>query len=321
MLRGLVATGILSKGNLLAEKLREGIITQAEYDQMMGVFARDPFEADLQPWQRLSGNRPQLDFPWLPQIRTSNETASEKNSNASVGAAAPSTSESQRKIIILFGPPGAGKGTQAPRIVEELSTPQLSTGDMLRAAVAARTEVGLRAKALMESGQLVGDDIVVSIIKDRIAESDCVKGFILDGFPRTLEQSKALDALLAENGEAVSLVLALVVPDEVLEARICGRWVHKSSGRTYHATNNKPKSLIDAGDSAVPCLENMLDDETGDPLMQRADDTAEALATRLDGYHKMTVPILEHYKPTGAVIRIDGNRGVDAIWADVQKAL
>ena len=192
---------------------------------------------------------------------------------------------------------------------------------MLRAAVAAQTEIGLKAKALMESGQLVGDDIVVGIIKDRIAEPDCAKGFILDGFPRTLQQTKALDALLAEKGEAVSLVLALVVPDEVLEARICGRWVHKSSGRSYHAANKKPNSLVAAGEGAVPSTDNMLDDETGGPLMQRADDTAEALTKRLEGYHKMTVPILEHYEPTGTVTRIDGNRGVDAIWADVKKAL
>ena len=228
---------------------------------------------------------------------------------------------SPRKITILFGPPGAGKGTQAPRIVDKLGTPQLSTGDMLRAAVAAKTEVGLKAKALMESGQLVGDDIVVGIIKDRIAEPDCAKGFILDGFPRTLEQTKALDALLAEKGEAVGLVLALVVPDDVLEARICGRWVHKSSGRSYHATNKKPRSLVEAGEGAAPSAENMLDDETGEPLMQRADDTAEALTKRLEGYHKMTVPILEHYEPAGVVEPVDGNQPIDAIWTDVEKVL
>ena len=244
-----------------------------------------------------------------------------KRARMAMGSPSAEVEQAPRKITILFGPPGAGKGTQAPRIVDKLGTPQLSTGDMLRAAVAAKTEVGLKAKALMESGQLVGDDIVVGIIKDRIAEPDCAKGFILDGFPRTLEQTKALDALLAEKGEAVSLVLALVVPDHVLEARICGRWVHKSSGRSYHATNKKPRSLVEAGEGAAPSAENMLDDETGEPLMQRADDTAEALTKRLEGYHKMTVPILEHYEPAGVVEPVDGNQPIDAIWTDVEKVL
>ena len=141
------------------------------------------------------------------------------------------------------------------------------------------------------------------------------------GFPRTLEQTKALDALLAEKGEAVSLVLALVVPDEVLEERICGRWVHKSSGRSYHATNKRPKSLLDAGDGATPCAENMMDDETGEPLMQRADDTAEALTKRLEGYHNMTVPILEHYKPMRVVNEVDANKAIDAIWTDIEQVI
>merc|ERR1719159_1136804 len=121
-----------------------------------------------------------------------------------------------RTILILFGPPGAGKGTHSPNIVEKMCTPSLSTGDMLRAAVAAGTEVGLKAKAAMESGALVTDDIVIGIIKDRIVAEDCMKGFILDGFPRTLEQSIALDALLAEKNEAISSIIAFNVPSEVL---------------------------------------------------------------------------------------------------------
>merc|ERR1719316_746204 len=141
-----------------------------------------------------------------------------------------------------------------------MGIPQLSTGDMLRDAVAAGTDVGKRAKEVMESGGLVSDDIVIGIIRDRIAAEDCSKGFILDGFPRTLEQSTALDALLAEKGEAVSRVLAFDVPAEVLEERICGRWMHKASGRSYHVKFKPPKSLKEG---ETPSAENMKDDETG----------------------------------------------------------
>ena len=151
-------------------------------------------------------------------------------------AAAPKKSAAgseARKIMILFGPPGAGKGTHAPKIEAKLGTPQLSTGDMLRAAVAAGTPVGKQAKAAMDAGALVTDDIVCGIIADRIKEPDCASGFILDGFPRTVEQAKKLDEVLAKNGEAVAKVVELQVPDAVLEERICGRWVHKASGRSY----------------------------------------------------------------------------------------
>ena len=126
--------------------------------------------------------------------------------------------------MILFGPPGAGKGTHGPKIEDKLGIPQLSTGDMLRAAVAEGTEIGKKAKGLMAAGKLVGDDIVIGIIKDRIQQPDCDTGFILDGFPRTLPQAKAVDALLAESGECVNSVMSLEVPDAVLEERICGRW-------------------------------------------------------------------------------------------------
>ena len=207
--------------------------------------------------------------------------------------AAPPVEPGARTIIILFGPPGSGKGTQAPRIVDALGTPQLSTGDMLRAAVAAGTEVGKKADEVMKSGALVDDDLVAAIIKDRIAADDCKGGFLLDGFPRTVGQAEKLDAILKETNESVSMVLRLCVPDEDLEARICGRWIHQASGRSYHATNKKPKSLPDG---AEPSAENMLDDETNEPLMQRKDDTKEALVERLKGYHEMTTPLLDHYK-------------------------
>ena len=175
------------------------------------------------------------------------------------GSAASTDKKKQwRKVVMLFGPPGAGKGTQAPKIVEKLRLPHLSTGDMLRAAVAAQTEVGKKAKALMSSGQLVTDDIVIGIIRDRINESDCGWGFILDGFPRTLPQAEALDKMLTEGyGETVTTVVNFSIPDEVLEERICGRWIHKKSGRSYHVKNAKPKSLVAAGAGAKPSAANM----------------------------------------------------------------
>jgi len=189
---------------------------------------------------------------------------------------------------------------------------------MLRAAVAAGTEVGKQAKAVMDSGGLVSDEIVVGIIKDRVLESDCSKGFILDGFPRTVEQANKLDDMLSASGEKVSSVVELSVPDEVLEERICGRWIHKSSGRSYHVSFAPPKSLPSG---AKPDESNMLDDETGEPLMQRGDDTAEALKSRLDAYHKQTVPILTHYKPTGVVSSVDANQSQEEVWTGIKTAL
>lgn len=225
-----------------------------------------------------------------------------------------------RNIMILFGPPGAGKGTHGPKIENLLGIPQLSTGDMLRAAVAAQTEVGKKAQAIMKAGGLVSDDIVVGIIRDRIQQEDCKLGFILDGFPRTLEQAKALDKMLAEEGAAVTKVIELQVPDEILEERICGRWIHKSSGRSYHVKFAPPKSMKVDGDGK-PVKETMLDDETGEPLMQRPDDTSSALVKRLAGYHGETVPILKHYEPNGVVKTVNANQKMDGVWGEVLASL
>merc|ERR1719491_354977 len=249
------------------------------------------------------------------------KTADATPAAAPVADAAPASAPEKvasggRTIMVLFGPPGAGKGTHAPKIVARLGTPQLSTGDMLRAAVAAGTSVGLEAKSVMESGGLVSDELVVNIIKDRIKEDDCRKGFILDGFPRTVAQAQMLDQVLAETSERVALVVELAVPDAVLTERICGRWVHKASGRSYHAKFAPPKSLTPGDEPSTSW--NMLDDETGEALMQRADDTEEALKTRLDGYHSETVPILSHYEPTGVVRRCDANQEADAVWSAVE---
>merc|ERR1719343_88908 len=225
-----------------------------------------------------------------------------------------------RKIMMLFGAPGAGKGTQGPKIVEELGIPQLSTGDMLREAVAAGTEVGKRAKEVMASGGLVSDEIVVGIIADRIKADDCKTGFILDGFPRTLAQTKALDEMLAKTGEAVSLVMAFDVDAGLLEERICGRWIDKASGKSYHVKYAPPKSMK-LGPDGKPIPASMKDDESGAQLIQRPDDTAEALKKRLDSYSKQTVPILDHYASKGIVVHVDGGRTMPEVWADVKGKL
>jgi len=225
-----------------------------------------------------------------------------------------------RNILILFGPPGSGKGTHGPNIEDMLNLPQLSTGDMLRAAVANKTEIGKKADAVMKAGGLVSDDIVVGIIRDRIKEPDCKFGFILDGFPRTLKQAKALDEMLAKEGACVTKVIELQVPDEVLEERITGRWIHKSSGRSYHVKYAPPKSMK-KDKNGKPIPKTMKDDETGEPLMQRKDDTAEALAKRLKGYHMETVPILEHYRPHGIVGEVNANQSMEGVWEEVLEAL
>lgn len=191
---------------------------------------------------------------------------------------------------------------------------------MLRAAVAAQTDVGKKAQAIMKAGGLVSDDIVVGIIRDRIRDPDCRFGFILDGFPRTLVQARALDKMLSEEGAAVTKVVELQVPDGVLEERICGRWIHKKSGRSYHIKFAPPKTMK-LGPDGKPIPESMTDNETGEPLMQRPDDTAQALKKRLASYHGETVPILDHYRPHGVVKEVNANQGMDGVWNEVLGSL
>jgi adenylate kinase len=180
---------------------------------------------------------------------------------------------------------------------------------MLRQAVSDQTEIGKKADAIMKAGGLVSDDIVIGIIRDRISHDDCRFGFILDGFPRTLKQARALDAMLAKEGAFVTKVIELQVPDGVLEERICGRWIHKGSGRSYHVKFAPPKSMkLDKNGEPIPAT--MKDDQTNEPLMQRPDDTATALTKRLQGYHKDTVPILDHYKPKGVVRVVNANQNM-----------
>jgi len=212
--------------------------------------------------------------------------------------------------MMIFGPPGAGKGTQAPKIVEMTGAKHLSTGDMLRAAVANKTPLGVKAKAAMSAGQLVSDDLVVGIVVEALG--DLLKAgtnFLLDGFPRTLPQAKALDEYLNKQGAPINTVINLQVPFEVLEERITGRWIHKPSGRSYHTKFNPPK------------VEGK-DDETGEDLIQRKDDTAEALKIRLNAYSTSTMPILAHYNAINkeTVKNIDANQQMEIVWTQIRSA-
>ncbi|HET7867025.1 MAG TPA: adenylate kinase [Burkholderiaceae bacterium] len=180
--------------------------------------------------------------------------------------------------LILLGAPGAGKGTQAAFICQKFGIPQISTGDMLRAAVKAGTPLGLAAKQVMDSGGLVGDDIIIGMVKERIAQPDCANGFLFDGFPRTIPQADAMKAA----GVKLDFVLEIDVPDDVVRERVTGRRVHGASGRVYHIKFNPPK--VDGKD-----------DVTGEALDQRADDTLEKVNTRLEKYHAETEPLVGYY--------------------------
>lgn len=181
--------------------------------------------------------------------------------------------------LILLGGPGAGKGTQANYIKEKYQIPQISTGDMLRAAVKAGTELGKKAKEVMDSGRLVSDDIILGLVKERIKEDDCKKGFLFDGFPRTIPQADAMK----DAGVPIDAVVDIDVPDAEIIKRMSGRRVHLASGRTYHIVFNPPK------------VEGK-DDETGEPLIQRDDDQEETVRKRLDIYHDQTEPLIDYYK-------------------------
>jgi adenylate kinase len=203
--------------------------------------------------------------------------------------------------LILLGPPGAGKGTQASRLVKERGMVQLSTGDMLRAAVAAATPVGLAAKAVMESGGLVSDEIVSGILSERLDQPDARAGFILDGYPRTDVQAHSLDAMLAEKGLVLDHVIELVVDEDALVDRITGRFTCGSCGEGYHDRYKQPKA---AGVCDVCGASN---------FKRRADDNAETVRQRMAEYRAKTAPIIPHYEGRGIVSRVDGMAAMDAV--------
>ena len=211
--------------------------------------------------------------------------------------------------IILLGPPGAGKGTQAQRLVERHGIPQLSTGDMLRAAVKAGTEVGKRAKAVMDAGNLVSDEIVNAIVSERIDQADCAKGFILDGYPRTLPQADAVDSMLAGKGLALDHVIELQVEDEVLVSRIAGRYSCAHCGAGYHDTNQRPE------------VEGVCDRCGGTEFKRRPDDNPETVRTRLWAYYKQTAPLIGYYYAKGKLRTVDGMADIDTVTAAIETIL
>ena len=211
--------------------------------------------------------------------------------------------------LILLGPPGAGKGTQASRLVKERGLVQLSTGDMLRAAVAAQTPVGLQAKSVMESGGLVSDEIVNGVLSERLDHDDARKGFILDGYPRTNVQALALDAMLTEKGLALDHVIELEVDEDALVDRITGRFACGKCGEGYHDRHKQPK------------VSGVCDVCGATDFKRRPDDNADTVRTRMAEYRAKTAPILPHYEARGLVSRVDGMADMDAVAASIDAVL
>jgi len=213
--------------------------------------------------------------------------------------------------VILLGPPGAGKGTQAQFITEKYGIPQISTGDMLRSAVKAGTELGLKVKDIMASGGLVSDEVIIALVQERIQQADCSNGFLFDGFPRTIPQAQAL----VDAGVTIEYVVEIAVDDEQIVSRLSGRRVHENSGRVYHVDHNPPKS-------------EGLDDETQEPLIQREDDKEATIRNRLSIYHNQTKPLVEFYTQLSGIdsvgpvfSTIDGLGGLDEVQARIVTAL
>lgn len=210
------------------------------------------------------------------------------------------------KKMLIMGPPGAGKGTQAEKIIEFFNIPHISTGDMFRAAIHDKTEIGLLAKTYIDAGNLVPDEVTVGIVKERLAKDDCKNGFLLDGFPRDIHQAEMFKEMLKELGISIDLVLNIDVDHEKLINRIIGRRICPDCGRTYHIKYNKP-------------LKEGVCDECGANLIQRKDDNVETVKNRLEVYNHLTEPVINFYKDL--VVNIDGDRDVDVIFEDIKKVI
>ena len=209
---------------------------------------------------------------------------------------------------ILLGPPGAGKGTQAVKIVEKYGIPHISTGDIFRENIKNGTELGKKAQAYMNRGELVPDDLVIEIATDRLAKDDCKNGFLLDGFPRTVYQAEKLDEFLAAHGSKIDKVLDIAVGKDELITRLTGRRVCKACGASFHVVNIPPKK-------------EGVCDYCGGELIQRADDNLETVTNRIDVYESQTKPLIDYYEKAGNIAHIDGTTGLDNVFADIVKAL
>ena len=209
---------------------------------------------------------------------------------------------------ILLGPPGAGKGTQAVKIVEKYGIPHISTGDIFRENIKNGTELGKKAQAYMNRGELVPDDLVIEIATDRLAKDDCKNGFLLDGFPRTVYQAEKLDEFLAAQGGKIDKVLDIAVGKDELITRLTGRRVCKACGASFHVVNIPPKK-------------EGVCDYCGGELIQRADDNLETVTNRIDVYEAQTKPLIDYYEKAGNIAHIDGTTGLDNVFADIVKAL
>ncbi|MDN5363319.1 MAG: adenylate kinase [Eubacteriales bacterium] len=210
--------------------------------------------------------------------------------------------------LLIMGPPGAGKGTQAEMLVKELNITHISTGDMFRAAIKEGTEMGKKAKEYMDKGQLVPDEVVVGMVKDRLSQPDCKNGFLLDGFPRTVAQAEALDATLKEMGIKLDGVINIEVPREKIMVRLTGRRVCKSCGSSYHVVFNPPQK-------------EGVCDNCGGELYQRSDDNEETVSNRLDVYEKQTQPLIEYYQKRGLLININGDQEINKVLQDILAAV
>jgi adenylate kinase len=211
--------------------------------------------------------------------------------------------------LVLLGPPGAGKGTQAQRLMARYGIPQLSTGDMLRASVKAGTPLGKEAKVIMDAGQLVPDDLMIKLIAARLEEADCANGFILDGFPRTTGQAEALDVMLAAKDLSLDRVVAISVDDSALVERIVGRFSCASCGAGYHDTFDSPK------------IDGICDKCGGKEFSRRKDDNRDTVTARLAAYHEQTAPIIPHYRDKGRFAEVDGMADIDDVEKSILEAL
>ncbi len=210
--------------------------------------------------------------------------------------------------ILLMGPPGAGKGTQAERLIEKYGIPQISTGDMFRAAVKEETPLGLEAKKYMDKGQLVPDAVTIGIVRERLSKDDCSKGFILDGFPRTTAQAVSLDAILKDLNIRLNGVINISVPNEELIRRTTGRLICRKCGATYHTVSKPPK-------------QEGVCDKCGGELYQRDDDKEETVTKRLEVYAAQTKPLIDYYKNTNVYVEVDGMTGIDAVFNTIVSSL